>query len=140
MGDPHPVSRLDRFRRPKGQERLPQRHEPVETDRNSLLIRKRFQLAGALLLGALIPWVARGPLLPGDMFEPASLNTLMGNLVAVLLAFWTRLSIETYPGIRRSSVILPAALTGLAGASAPGPASSGKIRESSRRSQSSRRT
>ena len=112
MGDPHPVSRLDRFRRPKGRERLPQRHEPMETDRNSLLIRKRFQLAGALLLGALIPWVARGPLLPGDMFEPASLNTLMGNLVAVLLAFWTRLSIETYPGIRRSSVILPAALTG----------------------------
>jgi lipopolysaccharide/colanic/teichoic acid biosynthesis glycosyltransferase len=33
-------------------------------------------------------------------------------VVAVVLAFWTRLSIETYPGIRRSSVILPAALTG----------------------------
>jgi lipopolysaccharide/colanic/teichoic acid biosynthesis glycosyltransferase len=80
--------------------------------RSSLLIRKRFQFAGALLLGALIPWVARGPLLPGSMFEPASLNTLVGNLVAVLLAFWTRLSIETYPGIRRSAVILPAALTG----------------------------
>jgi lipopolysaccharide/colanic/teichoic acid biosynthesis glycosyltransferase len=29
-----------------------------------------------------------------------------------MIAFWTRLSIETYPGIRRSSVILPAALTG----------------------------
>jgi lipopolysaccharide/colanic/teichoic acid biosynthesis glycosyltransferase len=46
------------------------------------------------------------------MFEAASLNTLVGNAVAVAIAFWTRLSIETYPGIRRSSVILPAALTG----------------------------
>ena len=46
------------------------------------------------------------------MFEPASLNTLVGNVAAVIIAFWTRLSIETYPGIRRSSVILPAALTG----------------------------
>ena len=84
----------------------------METDRNSLLTRKRFQLAGALFLGALMPWVARGPLLPGELFEPASLNALIGNVVAVIIAFWMRLSIETYPGIRRSSVILPAALTG----------------------------
>ena len=46
------------------------------------------------------------------MFEPASINALIGNIVAVILAFWMRLSIETYPGIRRSSVILPSALTG----------------------------
>jgi len=78
----------------------------------SFLIRKRFQFAGALVFGALLPWFARGPLLPGKMFEAASLNTLVGNSVAVAIAFWTRLSIETYPGIRRSSVILPAALTG----------------------------
>src|SRR4029079_1383877 len=54
---------------------------------------------------------ARGPL-PGEVFEPASLNSFAGNIVALVIAFWTRLSIETYPGIRRSSVILPAALTG----------------------------
>ena len=78
----------------------------------SLLVRKRFQFVGALLIGAGLPWFARGPLLPGTMLEPASLNTMVGNIVAVVLAFWTRLSIETYPGIRRSSVILPAALTG----------------------------
>jgi len=77
----------------------------------SYLIRKRFQFAGALLFGAMLPWLARGPL-PGKMFEAASLNTLVGNAIAVAIAFWTRLSIETYPGIRRSSVILPAALTG----------------------------
>ena len=88
------------------------RHDQVRAAPPSLLVRRRFQFVGALLIGAFMPWFARGPLLPGTMLEPASLNTLVGNTVAVVLAFWTRLSIETYPGIRRSSVILPAALTG----------------------------
>ena len=64
------------------------------------------------MIGALLPWLARGPLLPGTLFEPASINTLSANIVAVVIAFWTRLSIETYPGIRRSLVILPSALSG----------------------------
>jgi lipopolysaccharide/colanic/teichoic acid biosynthesis glycosyltransferase len=88
------------------------RHDQVRAASASLLVRKRFQFVGALVIAVLIPWLARGPLLPGSMVEPASLNTLIGNAVAVVVAFWTRLSIETYPGIRRSSVILPAALTG----------------------------
>ena len=87
------------------------RHDQVRLA-PSYLIRKRFQFAGALVIGALPTWFARGPLLPGTMFEAASLNTLIGNAIAVAIAFWMRLSIETYPGIRRSSVILPAALTG----------------------------
>ena len=87
------------------------RHDQVRAA-PSILIRRRVQFAGAVLFGALLPWFARGPLLPGKMFEAASLNTLAGNTIAVAIAFWTRLSIETYPGIRRSSVILPAALTG----------------------------
>jgi len=33
-------------------------------------------------------------------------------MIAIVIAFWMRLSIETYPGIRRSYVIFPAALTG----------------------------
>src|SRR4051812_30942269 len=88
------------------------RHDQVRAASASLLVRKRFQFVGALVIAVLIPWLARGPLLPGSMVEPASLNTLIGNAVAVVVAFWTRLSIETYPGIRRSSVILPAALSG----------------------------
>src|SRR4051812_204932 len=88
------------------------RHDQVRAASASLLVRKRFQFVGALVIAVLIPWLARGPLLPGSMVEPASLNTLCGNIIAVIIAFWTRLSIETYPGIRRSSVILPAALTG----------------------------
>jgi lipopolysaccharide/colanic/teichoic acid biosynthesis glycosyltransferase len=78
----------------------------------SLLTRKRFQFAGALILGALLPWWLRGPFLPGSMTEAASINAIAGNVVSVIVAFWTRLSIETYPGIRRSYVILPSALTG----------------------------
>jgi lipopolysaccharide/colanic/teichoic acid biosynthesis glycosyltransferase len=79
--------------------------------RVSLLTRKRFQFVGAVVLAGVVPWVARGPL-PGELFEPATLNTLIGNLIAIVIAFWMRLSIETYPGIRRSYVIFPAALTG----------------------------
>jgi lipopolysaccharide/colanic/teichoic acid biosynthesis glycosyltransferase len=88
------------------------RHEQVRQPRVSLLVRKRFQLAGALVIGAFLPWIVRGPLLPGELFEAASLNGLIGNAIAIVIGFWMRLSIETYPGIRRSAVILPSALTG----------------------------
>ena len=78
--------------------------------RQSLLTRRRFQFAGALVLGALLPWFLRGPILPGTMAEPSSMNTLVANTIAIVIAFWMRLSIETYPGIRRSYVIFPSAL------------------------------
>jgi lipopolysaccharide/colanic/teichoic acid biosynthesis glycosyltransferase len=87
-------------------ERLKQR-----VGNGSILVRKRFQFAGALVIGALLPWAARGPL-PGLLLEAATTNTLIGNTVAIVIAFWMRLSIETYPGIRRSYVIFPSALTG----------------------------
>jgi lipopolysaccharide/colanic/teichoic acid biosynthesis glycosyltransferase len=85
---------------------------PPRIRQGSLLTRKRFQFVGALVVGALVPWLARGPLLPGELLEAASLNGLAGNAVAITIAFWMRLSIETYPGIRRSYVIFPSALTG----------------------------
>jgi len=89
------------------------RHERVkQRNRNgSILTRKRFQFVGALIIGAVLPWAARGPL-PGELLEAATVNTLVGNFVAIVIAFWMRLSIETYPGIRRSYVIFPSALTG----------------------------
>src|SRR4051794_34839685 len=80
--------------------------------RASLFNRRRFQFACAIVLGAIAPWLLRGPVLPGTLTEAASLNTLIGNTIAIVIAFWMRLSIETYPGIRRSYVIFPAALTG----------------------------
>ncbi|MES2146790.1 MAG: sugar transferase [Pseudomonadota bacterium] len=83
----------------------------MSAESGSLLTRKRFQFACSLVIGALVPWAAR-LFLPGTIFEAASINGLAGNAVAIAIAFWMRLSIETYPGIRRSAVILPSALTG----------------------------
>ncbi|MBW0008195.1 MAG: hypothetical protein JO335_10850, partial [Sphingomonas sp.] len=88
------------------------KHDHVRAASASILVRKRVQFAGALLLGAFVPYAIR-VFLRTDLFdEPATVNALSANAVAVVIAFWTRLSIETYPGIRRSLVILPAALTG----------------------------
>jgi lipopolysaccharide/colanic/teichoic acid biosynthesis glycosyltransferase len=89
------------------------RHDRVPSVRRyPLLSRKRFQFASALIIGSLVPWAVRGPLLPGSMFEAASMNGLWGNALAIVIAFWMRLSIETYPGIQRSAVILPSSFTG----------------------------
>lgn len=88
-------------------------HDPVSRhDRRSIITRKRFQFAGALVIGALLPWVFREMTVPGKPFGIAGTNTLVANAIAVMIAFWTRLSVETYPGIRRSYIILPSALTG----------------------------
>jgi hypothetical protein len=88
------------------------RHDRLpEVRHGSILARKRFQFVGALAIGALLPWAMRSPL-PGSPFEAASINALVANIAAVIIALWMRLSIETYPGIQRAYVILPAALTG----------------------------
>jgi len=76
------------------------------------LASRRFQFAGALLLGAIFPWIFRWELLSVRLFTAAGVNALVANAIAIALAFWMRLSVETYPGIRRSYVILPSALTG----------------------------
>src|SRR5215210_5010304 len=89
------------------------RHEtPAKLRKQPLFTRRRFQFAGALLIGALLPFAVRGTVLPGLFGEPASVNALMGNSLAIAIAFWMRLSIETYPGIRSAYVILPTSLTG----------------------------
>jgi lipopolysaccharide/colanic/teichoic acid biosynthesis glycosyltransferase len=82
---------------------------PLRLSLRSLLARRRIQLASTATLGALIPWISRGFLLPGRMFEPASVNTFIANVFAVVVAFWIRLSIESYPGIRRAYLILMSA-------------------------------
>jgi lipopolysaccharide/colanic/teichoic acid biosynthesis glycosyltransferase len=88
------------------------RHDPPVKLKRSLFTRRRFQYAGALVLGGLLPVVMRGTILPGLPGEAATVNALFGNLVAITIAFWMRLSIETYPGIRSTYVIFPTALTG----------------------------
>lgn len=81
-------------------------------DHRTILSRKRFQLASALVVGVFLPWSLRGSVLTGRLAEAASLNAVTANTIAIIIAFWGRLSIETYPGIRRSYVLLPSALTG----------------------------
>jgi hypothetical protein len=67
----------------------------VRERRRALGSRKRFQFAGAVLIGALLPWAMRGTILPGRLFEAANNNTLLANIIAITIAFWMRLSVET---------------------------------------------
>ncbi len=77
--------------------------------RSAWLIRRRTQLLGAMLLAAGLPVLYRAIAVPHTLVEPATWNAFVANLVAVAIAFWARLSIEPYPGIRSSTVILPTA-------------------------------
>jgi lipopolysaccharide/colanic/teichoic acid biosynthesis glycosyltransferase len=71
---------------------------------------RRFQLALTAWLAATIPFVLR--VVSGAPLEPQLWNALWFNAIAVIVAFWVRLSLEPYPGIRQSYVILPAAAVG----------------------------
>ncbi len=74
--------------------------------RQSFVTRQRFYFAGALVMVALAPFALRLALSPGVLVS-ASLNSLAANALAVMVAFWMRLSIETYPGNRSSTILLP---------------------------------
>jgi lipopolysaccharide/colanic/teichoic acid biosynthesis glycosyltransferase len=67
-------------------------------------------LAGAFVFGAVLPWVVRGSIFQ-TLWSAGSLNALTGNLIAVAIAFWIRLSVETFPGTQRANVVLPTTLT-----------------------------
>ena len=76
--------------------------------RGQLLVRRRVQFLGALVLAAVLPFVWRMLFTPSAI-DAATSNTFVANVVAVAMAFWLRLSFEPYPGIRSSLVILPSA-------------------------------
>jgi len=77
--------------------------------RRSLMSRRRVQLVGALLIGALLPYLLRAYITEGTESLTMSINAFVGNIAAVIMALWIRQSIETYPGVRSSSINLPAA-------------------------------
>jgi lipopolysaccharide/colanic/teichoic acid biosynthesis glycosyltransferase len=79
------------------------------TQRAAWLVRRRFQLLGALIISAGVPVALRALLAPETLIDIATWNALVANIASVVLAFWLRLSIEPYPGIRSSYVILPTA-------------------------------
>ena len=69
----------------------------------SIFLRRRFQLAGAILFAALVPYLLRYfSRADFSLLALAGSNAFVGNLAAVLIAFWMRLSVETYPGVQRS--------------------------------------
>lgn len=76
--------------------------------RGGILIRRRFQLLVAFLIAAVVPAVVRLLFTP-SLVDAATWNAFLANLAAVTVAFYLRLSIEPYPGIRSSYVILPTA-------------------------------
>jgi hypothetical protein len=78
------------------------RHEPLgrSNSERSILNRRRFQIVGALLLAALLPYLIRTLANAEAASDPPNVNALLGNAAAVLIASWMRLSINTYPGIR----------------------------------------
>jgi hypothetical protein len=84
-------------------------HAPPTTLRTQrrFVARQRFNMLGALVAVAALPFLLRAIILPQGAFYEASVNALIFNSLAVLIAFWTRLSIETYPGNRSTHVILP---------------------------------
>jgi lipopolysaccharide/colanic/teichoic acid biosynthesis glycosyltransferase len=84
-------------------------HAPPTTLRTQrrFISRQRFNLLGALVAVSLLPFLLRSIVLPVDTFHPSSINALIFSAFAVLIAFWTRMSIETYPGNRSTHVILP---------------------------------
>lgn len=82
---------------------------PVQrTRRGSWLVRRRVQLLGAILLSAMGPLAWRLIVTPEALYI-STFNAFYANIVAVMLAMWLRLSVEPYPGIRSSAVILPTA-------------------------------
>lgn len=87
------------------------KHQNLPLRTGGPLVRRRYQFLGALVVGSLIPFFVRAVFLPDTFYQPASTNTLFGNAAAIVLAMWMRLSLETYPGIRSSYVIFPAALS-----------------------------
>lgn len=82
---------------------------PVQrVQRGPWLARRRVQLLGAMLLAGLGPLLWRMVITP-EAYWISTVNAFYANLVAIALALWFRLSVEPYPGIRSSIVILPTA-------------------------------
>src|SRR5262249_39737691 len=87
-----------------------QRSRP-RTAVQALLERRRVRLLITLAAGALLPFALRVVFRSGGAFQPSAINSLVWNGAAIVLAFWMRLSMETYPGVRRAYLLLFSATT-----------------------------
>ena len=81
------------------------------TTKQRFVLRRRFELLGALVLAAFVPWAGFRWLITDATFDAAVFHSsLIANAIAIFLALWMRLSVETYPGIRAGQTIFPAVL------------------------------
>jgi len=79
------------------------------TGKPALVLRRRFEFAGALLLAAVLPWAGSRWLIGDTSFDAAVFhNSLIANVLAICIALWIRISVSTYPGLRAGQIILPA--------------------------------
>jgi len=79
------------------------------TGKPALVLRRRFEFAGALLVAAVLPWAGSRWLISDTSFDPAVFhNSLIANVLAICIALWIRISVSTYPGLRAGQIILPA--------------------------------
>ena len=85
-------------------------HNPPTTARasRSIVTRLRFAAAGALVLVPLVPLGIRYALMAPESFhQPSTMASVVANVIAVIIAFWMRVAIQTYPGTRAGVILLP---------------------------------
>lgn len=81
------------------------------SSKQRFILRRRFEFLGALIVAALLPWAAMRWLVDDPTFTAAAFhNSMFANAAAIFIALWTRMSVETYPGIRSGQTIFPAIL------------------------------
>ena len=85
------------------------RHQGLTSTRarQALVTRQRFAFFGALVIAGLLPFVLRLVLFPDPDYFQTTLNALTANILAVMLAMWIRLSVQTFPGTRSGTLIAP---------------------------------
>ena len=75
--------------------------------RQALVTRQRFSLFGAVIFAVIMPFAIRSLFLPDPAYFNTTLNALIANFLAVVLATWIRLSVQTFPGTRSGTLIAP---------------------------------
>ena len=82
--------------------------------RRSLWLNPAVQLGLAVLVCAVLPFMAQVWSLPQGWHDPEARTTFWAALVALISGFWLHRSVSNLPGTRESSGILPSYFTSFA--------------------------
>jgi hypothetical protein len=75
--------------------------------RPAFVTRHRFNLAGALVVAAGLPFVLRLTIFPDPAYFATSIVSFFANVIAIVIATWSRLSVGNFPGTRAGTLITP---------------------------------